>query len=351
MRYQVIAEDGQSATLEVKTSMRAIAAHAGVSLKTVSRVVNNEPGVSAETAERVRQSIDQLRYQHGRREAPPRSGNMVIGLILERAAEPFQSIVGDAVERAAWARGYLTVAASTQADPDREAAIIHEMQQRDVAGIILVPSPAGRYQQSLLSRQQDRVVLIDRAVPNTALDVVHADNVGGAHEAVRHLIERGHRRIAIMGSDTSFITARERLRGYRQTLLDAGIGVDQSLVRMRNLSASTVEQGLQELAALQEPPTAIFTANGSYTIEVLRHFHRNGTELALVGFDDFPLSDIALGGITVVSQHPEAIGQAAADLLFQRIDGDAAAPRKILIGTDLIIRRSSALPVMPLRYP
>ena len=333
--------------------MREIAAHAGVSLKTVSRVVNNEAGVTAETQERVRRAIEDL---NGMRGAPaPMEGTdpagRWIGVVLERMGEPFQSAVAESIERVAHARGCFAMVASSHAEPEREAAIVESMMADGAAGLILVPTAGGRYNQMLLARKQTPIVLVDRIVPETGLDTVHADNVGGASEAVSHLIARGHRRIAFLGSETTKNPIRERLQGYRQTLLDNGIPVDPDLIVLRSLREGMIDSALGPLAALAAPPTAIFAASGRYAIEVVRAIHHRQPNVALVGFDDFPLSEIVMGGVTVVSQHPSATGQAAVDTLLQRLGGDVSQARKILIGTDLIVRNSTACPPMALSYP
>src|SRR6266513_2463476 len=152
-----------------------VARLAGVALKTVSRVVNSEPGVSPELEARVRRAIEQLNYRRDANAATLRRlgrKTQTIGLVLEDVSNPFSSALHRGVEDAARKRGVLVFA-----------------------------------------------------------DSVVSDNRGGATLAVRHLLERGHRRIGFLGDLLSISTAEERLRGYKHALESAAVGIDDDLIR------------------------------------------------------------------------------------------------------------------------
>jgi LacI family transcriptional regulator len=177
---------------------------------------------------------------------------------------------------------------------------------------------------------------------------VLATNRSGAREAVEHLIAAGHRRIAFLGDLADIATASDRLEGYADALHSAGIGIDERLV-LRDLDSRTrareAVEGLLRLPA-EQAPTALFTSQNLVTIGAIRALHRHDLQhvIAVVGFDDVDLADMLDPGITVVAQDPYAMGHAAAELLFARLDGYAGASLQRTIATRLIVRGSGEIP-------
>jgi LacI family transcriptional regulator len=196
--------------------------------------------------------------------------------------------------------------------------------------------------------QRDRaaglaVVFVDRPPGFIDADTVLSDNAGGARAAVAHLIAGGHRRIAFLGDRPELATAAERLRGYREALIEHGLPVDPALISAQaNGAAGAMLTG-------SEPPTALFTAQNLITIEAVRTLHELGRahDVAVVGFDDVPLSDVVEPALTVVAQDPIALGRTAAELLFARLDGDAGPTRRVVLPTRLIARGSGELARIP----
>src|SRR4029450_3511754 len=158
-------------------------------------------------------------------------------------------------------------------------------------------------------------------------DSIVSDNFGGATQAVSHLLEHGHRRIGFLGDLLSISTAKERLRGYTHALGGAGIRVEDDFVRTELRDPDAAARAIDEMLALSEPPTAFFTGQNLLTIggvHALRRADRE-RETALIGFDDISLADLLTPAISVVAQDPQALGRAAADQVFRRIYGGAAA--------------------------
>lgn len=330
-------------------TMREVAARAGVSVKTVSRVVNDEPGVSPPLIERVRGAIEELDFRpnagaRSLRRADHRSAS--IALLLEDVANPYSAAVQRAVENVAVPRGVMVFSASLDEDPTRERALAREFSTRHTDGLII--APAGEDQSYLATelRTGTPVVCVDREVHNLAADSVVATNTLGAAEGVRHLIAAGHRRIAFLGDSSNIVTARQRYAGYEQALAEAGLPLDPSIVLYEVGDSAEADGAITSILSRPDPPTALFTAQNLITIGAVRALRRLGREhtTALVGFDDFQLADLLTPGITVVSQDPTAIGRLAANLLFARLDGTAAAPSVYLVPTTLVRRGSGEIP-------
>jgi LacI family transcriptional regulator, galactose operon repressor len=329
--------------------MADVAALAGVALKTVSRVVNSEPGVSPELEARVRRAIDQLNYRRDANAATLRRlgrKTQTIGLVLEDVSNPFSSELHRAVEDAARERGVLVFAGSCDEDPERERELIGSFRERRVDGIIVVPASHDHTYLYEERRSGTALVFVDRPASHLDADSVVSDNYGGATQAVSHLLERGHRRIAFLGDLLSISTAEERLRGYARTLAGAGISVDEELVRTELRDSDAAARAIDEMLALVESPTAFFTGQNLLTIGGVHALRSAGRErdIALIGFDDIPLADLLEPAISVVAQDPQAIGRAAAEQLFRRLDGDTAPAVHRVIPVSLIARGSGEIP-------
>src|ERR671937_3030242 len=201
--------------------MLDVAALAGVGLKTVSRVVNSERGVSPELEAKVRWAIEQLNYRRDANAATLRRlgrKTQTIGLVLEDVSNPFSSALHRAVENAARDRGVLVFAGSCDEESDRERDLIGSFRERRVDGIIVVPASQDHAYLYEERRTGTALVFVDRPASHLDADTVLSDNVGGANEAVRPLLDHGHRRIGFLGDLLSISTARDRLTGYTQAL-------------------------------------------------------------------------------------------------------------------------------------
>jgi LacI family transcriptional regulator len=331
--------------------MREVAALAGVSIKTVSRVVNDEPGVSADLIGRVVAAAVQLDYQPNLAASNLRRAarqTATLGLLLEDVSNPFSGSIHRAIEDVAVARGVAVLATSLDEDSLREREAARAMIRRRVDGLVIVPTGSD---QSYLRTQLQAglaLVFVDRPPRFLDADTVMTTNRAGARAAVEHLVDAGHRRIGFLGDLTGIATAAERYAGYLEALHDDGIRPDERLVRHDLRTAEAADAAAEELLGLpaELAPSALFAAQNLITIGTIHALHRHGLQhqVALVGFDDLPLADVLDPGITVVAQDPYAIGTAAAELIFARLDGYHGPSQHRTIPTRLIVRGSGEIP-------
>jgi LacI family transcriptional regulator len=329
-----------------------VAALAGVGLKTVSRVVNAEPGVRPELAARVQQAIEQLDYQRDANAATLRRlgrKSQTIGLVLEDVSNPFSSALHRGVEDAARERGVLVFAGSCDEDGDRERELIGSFRERRVDGIIVVPASHDHGYLYDEVRAGTALVFVDRPASHLDADSVISDNVGGARQAVRHLLDGGHRRIGFLGDLLSISTAAERLFGYKETLKEAAVPIDEALIRTDLRDPDVAAQAVEAMLALPERPTAFFAAQNLLAIGGVRALRRAALQrqIALIGFDDVSLADMIEPAISVVAQDPQAMGRAAAKRLFRRLDGDTSPSVHEVIPVTLIARGSGEIAPSP----
>jgi LacI family transcriptional regulator len=325
-----------------RATMSDVARLAGVSIKTVSRVVNDEPAVHPETAERVLAAIEQLGFRRnlGARNLRRGSSTATIGLVMEDVGNPFYSELNRAVEKIATSFGRHVLTGSSGEDSDRERELALEFCARRVDGLLVVP--AGTQHGYLVPevRAGTPVVFLDRPPGNIAADTVLVDNLGGTVKAAEHLAQHGHRRIAFLGDRPDIFTAAERLRGFREGCLRAGLPFDERLALLRTPTREGVADAVSRLLAAPAKATAIIAGNNRVTVHLLRALAHVSPRPAVVGFDDFELADLLDPPVTVIAHDVSRLGEAAAELLFARIHGDSSVPRKVVLPVHLIPRGS-----------
>ena len=328
--------------------MREVAALAKVSIKTVSRVVNGESGVSPSLAKRVLAASERLNYRHNLTASSLRRSDgrsATIGIVLEDVSNPFSAALHRSVEDVAVQRGVLALAGSSDEDGDRERQLVSAFARRRVDGLIIQPSSEDH--SYLLSERLagTAIVFVDRPPAFFDADTVLCDNAAGVRRGVRHLVEQGHRRIGYLGDLYKIATAAERHRGYLEELASQGIELDESLVHLDLKGIEKAEAAAVEMLGRPDAPTAIFAGQNLITIGVFRALRRLGLHrtVALIGFDDILLADLLEPGITVIAQDPAAIGRAAAEMLFRRLDGDRSPSEHRVVPTRMITRGSGEI--------
>jgi LacI family transcriptional regulator, galactose operon repressor len=329
--------------------MHDVAALARVSLSTVSRVVNEQGHVRPDLVSRVGEAVELLGYRRDLTASNLRRADRAsasVGLIFEDVANPFFSAVHRGVEEVARARGVLTFVGSSDENPEREQELIQGFCGRRVDGLIVAPVAKDH---TYLRRDVAAgmgLVFVDRPPESIDADAVLIDNAGAAAEAVDRLVAIGHRRIAFLGDRELIYTARERLRGYRDALARHLIRYDDRLVRMGLVEASVGLEATRELLSLSEPPTALVTGQNLISIGAVHALQKRSRqhEVAMIGIDDVAMADAVEPRITVVAQDPAALGRAAAELLFARLDGEAGPPKRLILPTRLIVRGSGEIP-------
>jgi LacI family transcriptional regulator len=321
-------------------TIREVARQAQVSPMTVSRTLRDDPGVSAATRARVMDAVLALGYRPNEAARTLRLGRSsgLIGLVVTNLANPFYSQLTLGVEAVATEHGMRVLLGNSGSDPARERQLVHDFAARRVAGLIAVPCHNDHSHLDPGRLGGLPVVLAGSPPVKIGVDAVLLDDFTGSWEATRHLIARGHRRIAFLGLPASTWTGSERFRGYCAALEEAALPVEDRYVWRRQAGAAPAQQATRELLDDSDPPTAIFAANNRNTVGAYRAIRQRGAATALTGFDDFELADALAVPLTVVAYEPREMGAAAARLLRDRIGnaGAAQAPRRVVIPTTIV---------------
>jgi LacI family transcriptional regulator len=324
------------------STMREVAALAGVSAKTVSRVLRNDRYVSEEVRLRVEHAVAELQYVPNVLARTFRSGSdNAIGVAVPDISDPFFAALTQAVETMARARGSAVIVTSLGRDEAGERDGVEALLGRRLAGLIATPiSHDQSYLEPWLSRTA--VVFVDRAPRGIKADSVIEDDVAGAREATAHLLAHGHRRVAFIGDDPRIATTARRLKGYRDALAQAGLGAEPGLVALEADTGFTSAELTVQLLASSEPPTAMFSSNARCSLGIVPALQSlDRTDVGLISFGDFPLAGSLRPPLTVVDQDPAKVGHVAATRLFERLDRpERRLKRQIVLPVTLVLRGS-----------
>jgi LacI family transcriptional regulator len=333
-------------------TLRDVARAAGVHPGTVSRALNpaTEALVNEDTVRRVRAAAARLGY----RPNPMARGlktnrSYTVGVLVPDIQNPlFPPIIRGIDDRLA-AAGYTPLIANTENDPERERQDFEALRARQVDGFITATARLDHELLDAVAASGVPLVLVNRRVENGGLPSAVADDREGARQAVAHLVELGHRRIAHLAGPQEISTGRGRLEGFQAAMAHAGLEVDPALVRFAR--AFTEPEGArvcEDLLGGGADFTAVVAGNDLLALGCYDVLERRGLkcprDLSVVGFNDMPFADRFHPPLTTVHIPHYELGAAAADLLLERLADPAARPRTLELETRLVVRGSTAPP-------
>lgn len=330
-----------------------VARQAGVAKATASRILRNDAtlNVRPETRERVMATAAELKYQPNPSARGLRtSQTFSIGIVVPQLINPVypQIIIG--ADRAASERGYGLVIAQMKDLPD--PVVYERMVDRNrVDGLLVATLQDEAKQLSILKTLSVPAVLVNRKAKGFANSVL-CDEVAGAKQATRYLIDCGHRRIAHLAGNPRRFNAQLRLEGYKQALAEAGIEFDPALVAISDYDQLGGERAMQEILERAGPrPTAIFVVTLVAAAGALAVLHRARIdvpgEMSVLSFHDGSLAEMLYPSLTTLSVPLEAMGYEAGHGLIDIIEGKRRAVRTVFPPGEIVKRDSVAQ--MPFR--
>lgn len=345
--------------MRVSSSLKDVAARAGVSARTVSNVVNGSARVSGPTRQRVQEAIDELGYRPNLAARNLRGGRTgVIGLAIPELHSPYFGELAGLLVDEARRRSWTVIIDQTHGDADAERRLLTGDGGRVMDGLII--SPWALEAQEVAATAPLPVVLLGERSPHGLADRVAVDNVAAADEATTHLLALGRRRIAAIGLQPHLHngTAEQRADGYRRALRGAGITPRPEWER--TVGALHREDGSRAMAELLDGdtvPDAVFAFTDELALGALHMAHERGVrvpeDLAIVGFDDIEDGRFSHPTLTTVSPDKRQIAERALQCLADRIyspdnqvpASDLTIPHRLVIrGTTSPGRARSAKP-------
>lgn len=327
-----------------------VAQRAGVSAMTVSRVLNQSGYASEETRARVLAAAAELGYMP---DALARSlrvkRTQTLALILTDITNPFFTTVARGVEDAASAAGYAVIFCNTDESEEEEARYTQMLLERQVDGVLLVPATSISRSIEAARRRGKPVVVLDRRVTGAAVDTVRCDSEGGAYQATAHLLQLGHRQIAVLAGSPDVSVVAERVAGARRACAEAGLALTESHILHGRPAVESGAEMARRALALDPRPTALLATNNFIAVGAFEALRAAGLrvpdDVSLAGFDDLPPALVIDPFLTVVSQPAYEMGRRGAELLLARLRGEGPAePQHIVLPTELVARRSTAAP-------
>ncbi|NBC28913.1 MAG: substrate-binding domain-containing protein [Spirochaetes bacterium] len=359
-----------------------VAKLAGVSAMTVSRTLNSPESVRVETRDRVLAAIEKLDYMPNRRARSLITGTFhTIAIFVPTVLNPFFGQVALGVEDEATSHGFNVILCNADS-AEKQQLQLDAMIQLGVDGIVFFDMPVNRALVDRLQRAGVVAVLVDNELDVDDVCALRTNNRLGGKIATAHLIELDHRRIGHIhgrvddgaadgaedeqtqdrassapdGAPAAFYEGsfqrriwRERLAGFREVMDEAGVDIDPLLVvEGDGTSEGGVDGGrraMEELLALDEPPTAVYAANDLMAIGAIQAALKSGLrvpeDISIVGFDDIDLSSMIHPPLTTVHQPRREMGRESVRLLMERIDGDSPV-KNLLLNPSLVERGSTA---------
>jgi LacI family transcriptional regulator len=332
-----------------RVGMREVAELADVAISSVSRVLSEHPDVSAEMRTRVLDAVAKLEYEPDFLARSLRRGEThSIGFVVGDISNPLFSSVAWGAESALRADGYSLMFMNSGSDPALDVAHIRFFLSRRVDGLILSlasETDPGTLEQ--LRRLELPTVLLDREVPaELGMSAVQSDHATGMRQAVNHLLDMGHRRIALVAGSLTIRPGHARLTAMHEAIAERGIR-DESIHIPGSFTFEHGETATNELLDMAEPPTAIIAGGnhpfvGCLTAIASRGL-RLGEDISLVACDDLPLARIYNPPIATISRDGRLIGQTATRVLLDRLVG-GEGPEIATIPTTYVARPSVGHP-------
>ncbi|GIK40550.1 MAG: LacI family transcriptional regulator [Chloroflexota bacterium] len=332
------------------SEVRDVAKRANVSSAVVSYVINNGPRpVSLDKQLRVKKAIEELGYYPNELARSMRlQQSSTIGLLLPNLTNIVFAEIASGVESVCSGYDYVVLVGYSDRDPVKERKYINMLRAKQVDGVIILPDQNPLV---LLQPLQPKlpIVIIEHEVPG--LNCITMEHLKGGRLATQHLVDLGHRRIGLIRRSPEHINilSLERFKGYCQVLEQAGIPLNPALVVDSGAGQEEGYRAMQQLLALPEPPTAVFTHNDVLALGAMHAIWSAGLsipgDISIIGFDDTAGSAYLYPPLTTIRFSKAEMGHEAAHILFDLIQQpESVPPRIVKLPVELVVRQSTAPP-------
>lgn len=333
----------------MKATIKDVAKQAKVSVATVSRILNGLEGYTEETKQRVLATIDELGYQ---RNAVARGLVMkntnTIAVLLPQVSTIFHSQILSGIEDLAQQSGYSVIICNIGEDGIRMTDQVKLLAQRQVDGIILTSINMTDEQYKLIESLKIPYILVSMISYKHQIPYVRVDDVQAAYSATNYLIQKGHKKIAmISGPLNDPIAGQQRLLGYRNALMDNGIEINEKLIKYGFFGYEHGVKCMEELLNEEDEFSAVFAASDDMAVGALQVAYKKGihvpNDISIMGYDNTRVAEMSIPPLTVVGQPLYEMGKVSMDNLMSMMKGDKDITSVVL--RHEIIERDSVLKI------
>ena len=329
-------------------NIREVAQRANVSVATVSRVLNQNGKVKEKTRNHVLAVLEEMEYTRERKPDIREEKKLKrILVLLPDIANPFYSIIAQGICGAARKKDYLLMLCTTERNYDVENHYIDMLRSGMADGAIIVAPLMSGSELEKLDTEKNIVQCCEYEENINTVSHISIDNYTAGADAVQHLINIGHEKIAMISCDNGFLSTAQRENAYRDTLKKNGIEFKpQYLAKMESdYGYRTGIRSMNYLLNLKEPPTAIFAVSDIVAIGAMQAIQKAGLsipdDIAVIGFDDLDVASLYNPPLTTIYQPKEDIGRLATELLDKKISGIDSGYESVFLEHELRIRKST----------
>ncbi|WP_313893409.1 LacI family DNA-binding transcriptional regulator [Psychrobacillus sp.] len=326
------------------TNIQQVAKQAGVSVATVSRVMNGQNTVSSKTRIKVEEAIKSLNYEPSILGRNLRNSESRIFLILiPSISNPFYLEIIKGIEYIALSQNYNILLCETDSNPEKEN-IYFDLVRKKMADGIISMDPAVNIETLKVLAEKYSIIQCSEYSTDSGIPYVTINNEEASYRAVKHLIQIGHKKIALMNSDGKFLYSRQREEGYQRALEEHGLSLnDDYIFYTKHLGFEHGQQAMKKILALQDRPTAVFAVSDLLAIGALKEVNASGlhvpNDIAVVGFDKIDFSSMTNPTLTTIAQPMYKMGTVAAEMLIEKIKGNEVD--SVILDHELVIREST----------
>ncbi|MGZ8556702.1 MAG: LacI family DNA-binding transcriptional regulator [Chitinophagaceae bacterium] len=328
-----------------------IAKHLNISATTVSRGLKDHPAINKHTRKKIAEAAKHFGYRSNTFASSLRSKKtFTIGVIVPRLNSYFMSSVLAGMEDAASKENYNLIISQSLENAEKEIANAHTMFHKRVDGLLvsLAYNTKNINHFAPFFKKAIPVVFFDRIYPHSDSTSIVIDNYKAAYEVTKHLVEQGCKRIMHLGGNLLRNVYADRLKGYKQALLDNNISFDEKKwLYISNLNEEAGTKAAEHILNMKVRPDAVFSANDTAAVFCMIKLKEAGIripgEIAFAGFNNDPISKIIEPNLTTVNYSGHIVGEAAVASLINHLNGISSikTTNTIILSSDLIIRGSS----------
>jgi LacI family transcriptional regulator, repressor for deo operon, udp, cdd, tsx, nupC, and nupG len=326
-------------------NIQQVAKTAGVSVATVSRVLNGQNTVSAKTRMKVEEAIKKLNYEPSLLGRNLRTSESRLLLILiPTISNPFYLEIIKGIEQVAISQNYNILLCETDSNPQKEN-IYFDLVRKKMADGIISMDPAVNVETLKKLAENYAIIQCSEYEECTGIPYVTIDNEEASYRAVKHLIQIGHHKIALINADEKYLFARQRKMGYKRALEENGITLkNEYIIPAQQLGFENGQHAMKKILNLQDRPTAVFAVSDLLAIGALKEINAAGlhvpNDIAVVGFDKIDFSNMTNPTLTTIAQPMHKMGTVAARMLIEKIKGEEV--ESIILDHELVIRESTS---------
>ena len=327
-------------------TIKDVARMAGVSTTTVSHVINKTRFVAEATQKKVLAAVDELNYAPS---AVARSlkcnTTRTIGMLVTKSTNPFFAEVVHGVEEFCYGAGYTLILCNTEGNLSKQRDYLRMLAEKRVDGLLVMCSDLDEQLLGLLERQKETpMVIMDWGPESPHTDKIQDNAELGGYVATKFFIEHGHKAIGCLTGHSEKTACRERLKGFRKAMSEAGLEVKEDWILEGDFECESAVDAAKQIISMAERPSAIFCFNDIMAMAMISTFQQAGIrvpeDISIIGYDNIDLAPYFSPPLTTIHQPKRRLGKSAVEILMDRVKDKEHAPQVFEMVPELVIRNS-----------